>query len=233
METTRQAARRAGWWYLAMALPAPFGLVYVPGKLIVRGDAAATVENIRASETLFRLGGLSVMLTAIVFVFLVLALHRLLKSVDPRAALLMVILVLVQTPISLLNEASWFGAAMLARGADFLDVFSAPQREALAMLFLRLHTQGTYITEIFWGLWLLPLGSLVFRSGFLPRWIGGWLILNGITYVVVALIGLLVPALYGRAFNLAFPMLLGEFAMILWLLVVGAKPQPLESAAAS
>lgn len=232
METTRQAARRAGWWYLAMALPAPFGLIFVPAKLIVRGDAAATAEHIRASETLFRLGGVSIMVSSILFVFLVLALHRLLRNVGPRAAMLMVILVLVQTPIAFLNEASWFAAAALERGADYLDVFSQPQREALAMLFLRLHTQGTYITEIFWGLWLLPLGNLVFRSGFLPRWIGGWLVLNGITYVAVALIGLLAPSLYGRAFNLASPLLFGEFALILWLLVVGAKPLPLEPAAA-
>lgn len=230
METTKQAARRAGLWYLAMSVPAPFGLIYVPAQLIVRGDAAATAERIRASEVLFRLGSLSVLLSALVFIFLVLALHRLLRSVGPRDAMLMVILVLVQTPLAFLNEANWFMAGALERGADFLNVFSQPQREALAMAFLRLHTYGTYITEIFWGLWLLPFGRLVFRSGFLPRWIGGWLILNGITYVAVALIGLLAPSLYGRAFNLAFPLMLGELATILWLLIVGAKPQPLESA---
>ena len=233
METTKQAARRAGLWYLAMALPAPFGLMYVPGKLVVRGDATATAEHIRASETLFRLGGVSVMLSAIVFIFLALALYRLLRSVGPRDAKLMVILVLVQTPIAFLNEASWFAAGTLASGADYLNVFSQPQREALAMMFLRLHTQGTYIIEIFWGLWLLPLGRLVFQSGFLPRWIGGWLILNGITYVVVSLIVLLAPALYGPAFKLAFPMLLGEFALMAWLLIVGAKPLPLEPVAAT
>ena len=230
METTKHAARRAGWWYLAMSIPAPFGLIYVPGRLIVRGDAAATAEHIRASETLFRLGSVSVLLSAFVFIFLVLALHRLLRSVGPRDAMLMVILVLVQTPIAFLDEANWFMAGALERGADFLDVFSQPQREALAMVFLRLHTQGTYITEIFWGLWLLPFGRLVFRSGFLPRWIGGWLIVNGIAYVVVALIGLLAPPLYNRAFSLAFPLMLGELATILWLLIVGARPLPLEPA---
>ena len=112
--------------------------------------------------------------------FLGLALYRLLKEVNRRWALLMGILVLSQVPISFLNEVNSLAALMLVRGAGFLNVFQESQRQALAMVFLNVHGQGIIVTEIFWGLWLFPFGLLVFRSGFLPRFLGVWLNVNGL-----------------------------------------------------
>ena len=106
-------------------------------------------------------------------IFLTLALYRLLKGVDQDLARLMVILgSLMVTPIYFLNTLNDVAALLLARGADFLSVFDKPQRDALAMLFLRLHHGGVVANEIFWGLWLFPFGLLVYRSRFLPRILG-------------------------------------------------------------
>lgn len=225
MSSTRNPGRVAGFLYLLLAIPAPFGLMYVPGKLFVRGNATATAENILASQTLFRLGIVSELVASTIFIFLGLALYRLLEGVNRRQASLMAILVLAQVPMSFLNVVNEVAALMLVRGADFLSVFDKPQRDALALLFVNLHGQGIVVTQIFWGLWLFPFGVLVFRSGFIPRILGVWLIINGLAYVTMSLTGLLAPQHYGAAFKIAFPVLFGEMAMMLWLLIKGAEPK--------
>ncbi len=91
------------------------------------------------------------------------------------------------------------------------------------MLFIRLHTQGIFIDEMFWGLWLFPFGLLVFRSGFLPRFIGVWLMINCFGYVALSVTSLFFPAYYEAAFRWAHPVLFGELVIMLWLLIKGAK----------
>jgi hypothetical protein len=231
MNSTRTQARLAGLLYMLMAITAPFGLLYVPGKLVVRDDATATARNILASPLLLRLGIASNLVNAVLFIFIALALYRLLKGVSRQQATLMVILVLVQVPMAFLNEVNTLAALVLVRGAPFLSVFDPPQRNALALLFLRLHGQGIIVTELFWGLWLLPLGWLVIRSRFLPRILGLWLIVNGFAYVIVCLTGLLLPQQHEQVSRIALPFFFGEMAFALWLLIMGAKPQPLEAAA--
>jgi hypothetical protein len=123
-----------------------------------------------------------------------------------------------------LNDAA---ALILVRGADFLSVFEKPQRDALAMLFLRLHSQEIVVAEILWGLWLFPLAALVYRSGFLPRFLSVLLILNGFAYLAESLTGLLLPQYADTVSTFAFPALLGEVALMLWLVIKGANPKPL------
>ena len=120
---------------------------------------------------------------------------------------------------------------MLVRGADFLSVFDKPQRDALAMLFLRLHHQEIVAAEILWGLWLFPLAILTYRSRFLPRFLGVWLIINGFAYLIISFTGLLLPQYEDMVSNIVFPALLGEMAFMLWLVIKGAKPQPLDASA--
>src|SRR6266511_2996098 len=171
MHPTVKAARTAGSVYLSMVLTAPFSLLYVPGKLIVRGNAAATADNILAHETLFRLAILADLVGQVIFICLAIALYRLLSGVNKTWAGLMVAFVLASAAVGFVNTLNNIAALTLFRGADFLAVFDKPQRDALAYLFIRLHTQGIFIDEMFWGLWLFPFGLLVFRSGFLPRFI--------------------------------------------------------------
>jgi hypothetical protein len=223
MHPTVKAARIAGAIYLSMVITGPFSLIYVPSKLIVRGNAAATADNILAHETMFRFSILADLVGQVIFICLAIALYRLLSGVNKIWAALMVALVLVSAAVGFVNTLNDIAALILFRGADFLAVFDKPQRDALGMLFIRLHSQGILIDEMFWGLWLFPFGLLVYRSDFLPRFIGVWLMINCFGYVVLSVTALFFPAYYEAAFKMAQPVLFGELAIMLWLLIKGAK----------
>lgn len=229
MHPTDKAARTAGVIYLSMAFTAPLRLMYIPATLFVHGNATATADNIAAHEWLFRFGILGDLLTGTIAIFLTLALYRLFKEVNQQLATLMVILgALIVTPIYFVNTINDAAALLLARGADFLSVFGKPQRDALAMLFLRLHHHGIVANEIFWGLWLFPMALLVIRSGFLPRFLGVWLIINGFAYLINSFTGLLLPQYESTVSNIMFPALFGELVFMLWLVIRGAKVRPVE-----
>jgi hypothetical protein len=207
--------------------------MYVPSKLIVHGNAAATASNIAANETLFRLGIAGQLIGQAGFIFVALALYNLLKGVNRWHASLMVTLVVVQIPIAFLNEVNSIAALVLVRGADFLSVFEKPQREALATLFLNLHFHGLVVDEIFWGLWLFPLALLVYRSRFLPRFLGVWLALGGFAWVMLSLTEVLLPQYYDRVFSYSQPAFFGEVGLMLWLVIKGARPPALDAATLS
>ncbi len=223
----RNSGRFAGLLYVLMSIPGVFALLYVPSKLIVHGDATATANNIAASETLYRLGIACNLISQAGFIFVALALYELLKGVDQRQAVLMVILILVAIPIAMLNELNAIAALVLVRGADFLAVVEKPQRDALAMLFLNLHGYGFDIAGIFWGLWLFPMGWLVYRSGFIPRVLGVLLMLNTITFPANSFTSLLAPQYEHVVSRWMMPFGFGELALMFWLLIMGAKPKPL------
>jgi hypothetical protein len=222
---TRNPGRLAGLLYVLMSIPGFFALMYVPSKLIVHGNATATASNIAAHETLFRLGIACNLIGQAGFIFVALALYELLKGVNQRQAVLMVTLILVAIPIALLNELNAIAALILMRGADFLSVFEKPQRDALAMLFLNLHGWGIDVAAIFWGLWLFPLGLLVYRSGFIPRIFGVLLVLNTITFPVNSFTSLLAPQYEHVVSRWMRPFGFGELALMFWLLIMSAKPK--------
>src|SRR5947207_6203791 len=226
MHPTVKAARIAGAVYLSMVITGPFSLIYVPSKLIVHGNATATAANILAHATMFRFGIVAGLFGQIIFICLAVALYRLLGDVNKTWARLMFGFVLVAAAVGFVNELNDLGARILFHGGEFLSVFDKTQLDALGMLFMRLHGQGNMIAEIFWGLWLFPFGLLVFRSGFLPRFIGVWLIINCFGYVALCVIALFTPSYYGAAFKWAQPILFGELAIMLWLLIKGAKVPP-------
>jgi len=230
---TKNPGRFAGLLYLLLSIPGFFAIVYVPSKLIVYGNAAATANNIAASEMLFRLGIAAQLICQAGFIFVALALYDLLKGVNRRHASLLVILFVVPVPIASLNELNSIAALVLVRGADFLSVFEKPQRDALAMLFLKLHDEGLgVVTEIFW-IGLFPLGLLVYRSRFLPRFLGVWLAIDAVAYVIMSLTRVLLPQYYGRVSAFSQPATFGEVAFMLWLVIKGAKPPGLDATASS
>ncbi len=228
MQPIDKTARVAGVLYLLIVVTAPFGIIYVPGRLIVPGNATATANNILAHETLFRLGIVAELIAMVIFVFLVMALYRLLRGVNENRARLMVGLVLVSVAIAFVNVLNNIAALTLFRGPDYLSLFDKPQRDALAMLFLGLHSQGLFVNHAFWGLWLFPFGLLVMKSDFLPRLLGVLLIANGFAYVAVGFTWVLLPSYGGVVSQVSMPALLGELWMMLWLLVKGAKVQPVD-----
>jgi hypothetical protein len=233
MSSAKNPGRFAGLLYLLTSIVGFFAMAYVPGKLIVHGNAAATANNIAASETLFRLGIAGELIGMAGFIFVAMALYDLLKGVNRRHALLMLILIVVSVPIAFLNELNSIAALVLVRGADFLSTFEKPQRDALAMLFVNLHRYGFVVAEIFWGLWLFPLGLLVYRSRFLPRFLGVWLALAGFAWVILSLTGVLLPQYQNKVDTYSQPAFFGELAFMFWLVIKGAKPQAVGAAASS
>lgn len=232
MTPISRRARVAGMLYFALTVAAPIRLIYIPSRLFVHGDAAATAGNIAAHEGLFRFGIVSDLFCGTILVFLVLALYRLFEHVDRRLAVLMVIVGgILPATIDFINVLNDAAALILVRGADFLSVFDAAQRHALAMLFLQLHGQEILAAQILWGVWLLPLALLVLRSRALPRFLGWWLIINGLAYLASSLTGLLLPEYADTVGAVAFPAFLGEVAFMLWLVIAGAKA-PAEAAPA-
>src|SRR5438445_3809895 len=227
MNSTKKAARTAGVLYFLSSLPAPFSLLYIPSVFMVMGDATATANKIRTSPLLFRVGIVAELISATTFIFMGLAFYHLLKGVNKKHALLMLVLVLVSVPISFLNELNRIAALILLSGADFLSAFDPPHLNALVMVFLKLYGKGILIVETFWGLWLFPFGVLVFRSGFIPRILGVLLIPAGVAYVTVAFTYLLFPNYGDMVSKFATVLQFGELPIIFWLLIKGAKDQPL------
>jgi hypothetical protein len=225
MSSTRNSGRVAGFWYLLLVLAGPIRLIYIPNKLFVHGNAAATASNIAAHEWLFRFGIISDLVGAVILIFLVLALYRLFKAVDQNLAVLMVIFGGVMPAlINFVGVVYDAAALMVVQGADFLSVFDKPQRDALAMLFLHLRDHQNTAAEILWGLWLFPLAILTYRSRFLPRFLGVWLTINGFAYVILSFTGELLPQYQEKVFILSQPALFAELAFMLWLVIKGAKP---------
>jgi hypothetical protein len=224
MSSTRNPGRFAGSLYLLTSIVGFFAIVYVPNKVIVDGNAAATAGNILASEPLFRLGIAAELIGQAGFIFVALALYQLLKGVNRRQASLMVTLIVVSIPIAFLNELNAMAALALARDTNFLSAFDKPHRDALAMLFIHLHNRGFGIAQIFWGLWLFPLALLVYRSRFLPRFLGVWLAFGGFANVLLSLTGILSPAYHAKVFTWSQPALFGEVVFMLWLIIKGARP---------
>jgi hypothetical protein len=212
-------ARAAGFLYLLVVPLGIFGML-VSSRLIVPGNAAATASNIMASESLFRLSIVSDLLASLTMLVVSLVLYRLLEPVDHNMAMAMVILALVGTSIAMLNKLNHLAALQLLSGSGYLTVFTTEELQALAYLFLRLHSSGGDIAFIFWGLWLFPLGYLVFKSGFLPRILGILLMIACLSYVISSF-----SAFLGYTVNIGIFAAMGEILFILWLLIKGVNVQ--------
>lgn len=178
MNSLKKAARGAGILYIIMGVFMIFGGMYVDSKIYVPGDAMATVSNILASEWLFRLGFVSNLVGLIFQLLLVHALYDLFKSVDKGQARLMVIFVIAGVSVAFLNMLNLYAPILLLSGGGHLSTFNPAQLQSLSMVFLNMYEHGIMIAEIFWGLWLIPLGILVYRSRFVPKVLGALLIVG-------------------------------------------------------
>jgi hypothetical protein len=232
MHSTRNPGRVAGLWYLLLVVIGPLRLIYIPNKLIVSGNAAATVNNIAAHEWLFRFGIVGDLAGAVTLIFLTLAFYRLFVGVNQKLAVQVVIFGgVMPAVIYFVNVANDFATLLAVRGADFLSVFDKPQRDALALLFLHLHDYEITASLVLAGMWLFPLAMLVYRSRFLPRFLGVWLAIAGICWVILSLTGILWPQYQDKVFVYCQPASLGEIALMLWLVIKGTRPPALDAAA--
>ena len=223
--------RVAGLWYLLLVLAGPLRLIYIPNTLIVKGDAATTVNNIVAHDWLFRMGILSELAGALILIMLTMAFYRLFKTTDKKLAVLVVIFGgIMPGLLDILAAAGDATVLMIAHGASFLSAFDKPQQDALAMLFLKFGDHQTTASTLLWGVWLLPLAVLIYRCGFMPRWLGVWLYINGLAYVLLCLSGELFPQYKSMIFNYGQPAFFAEVGLMLWLVIRGGVP-PKEVAA--
>jgi len=215
----------AGSLYLVYFVTTIFADVVGRSKLIVFGDVTTTANNIRASEWLFRLGFVIDLISAVLFLLAAWALYVLLKSVNKDLALLFLLLNLAGVAVYSINLLNQFAALALLSGADYLKVFQTDQLQALAMFFLDLYKKGSWVSQIFFGAWLFPLGYLVFKSRFLPRILGIVMMIHCVGWLVTFLQFFLFPG-FGVITYLTYPLgFISEFGLTLWLLIMGAKDQ--------
>lgn len=223
MISRKRQARIAGFLYLMLVPTGIFSLIYVPSTLIVFGDAAATIQNIEASELLYRSGIYVGLLSSLIYLLVALALYRLLKDINEKQATLMVAFVVIAVAASFANSFNQLAVLIILGRPDFLAAFDAAQLEGAAYLFVRLQSHGIQVIQIFWGLWLIPMGVLVYRSGFIPKIIGVSLWFAASAYLVSNFTFLLLPQ-YTAALS---PIITGlemlELPIILWLVIVGVR----------
>jgi hypothetical protein len=190
---------------------------------MVRGNAAATAGNVLAHEMLLRTSVVLWVFGMALWIGVALAVYRLFNDGSKVLASLLVIFVAVSAGIGFLNEVNNLAAILVLRGNEFAGTLTQPQRDGIAMLFLRLHGQGHALNEMFWGLWLLPFGLLIARSHFIPRLLGLWLLLDGFAWIGLSMVALLAPTYNDLAFKAAQPAVFAELAVMLWLMTIGVR----------
>ena len=210
---------------MVWALATAFGFYHAP---LVSGDLHALGRALIGSEVRFRVGVIVDVVTTVSSVPVALLLYLLLKRVDRTQAFLMALLLILAMPISFVVALNYVAAQWLLSGASVVAGIPPETREALGLLFLRLHAHGVLAVEMFWGLWFLPLGALVMRSEFLPRFLGRLIIVAGAAYVIHSITSL---ALAGERIVLFERITLiakasGEFPLMLWLVIKGADDRP-------
>jgi hypothetical protein len=218
-------ARIAGVLYLLVGIFGGFAEGYVDPKMYVAGNAAATTGNVVASSDLVRMGVVSHLLDAVFFVFLAMTLYILLRPIHRSMARAMLVLVVLATAIISLNAVFLFEGLRVATDPYYATAFGATGSNALVLLLLDTQHYGTLSAQVFFGLWLVPLGYLAYTSaGLFPKWLGILLVVGGVCYLIDLLAAFLVPD-FGKTIHttIVIPCAIAEISMVLYLLVVGVK----------
>src|SRR2546430_5001707 len=223
----KRLARIAGVLYLIVGIFGGFALAYVSPLVYIPGDATATAAKVAANADLVRVGVLADLLQATVFVFLAMTLYLLLARVQRNVAIAMVILVAIATTIMCLDKVFQFAALRVATDPSYAAAFGIAGSNALVLLLLDIHNYGFLIAQIFFGLWLAPLGYLAYKSGMFPRALGVVLIVAAVSYLVDVLAAFSSPDLAKQIhpFLIIAPTI-GEIGIVVYLLVWGVRTPP-------
>ena len=228
MGTNKRTARLAGLIWLLMCVFGPIAQL-IRSKLFIAGDMAATADNIMSNEFLFRLGFVSDLVMMVLFLLLPLVLYKLFSSVDKNLSILMVVFVMVSVPINMLNLLNEFAAFHVLSGAEYLNVIGAEQLMAEAMRSHDLYLHGYEIANVFFALWLIPLGLLVYKSQFLPKILGILLVVGGCSLFLEVFIYFLLPGYETVNTILLIPQTLSEFAFLIWVLLKGINESKIKA----
>jgi hypothetical protein len=235
LNSSKSAARLAGLLWLLVAVTAGFSLIYVRPRLIVSGDAATTVKNLIALESLFRAGIASFILSEIFLFFFGLTIFQLFKRANQTLAAICFASLLISASVGVTNSLSNLGALTLVTNPDYVRAFQPDQLNAIAMTFLRMNNYGIGLAEIFTAIFLFCFGLLIIRSGYLPKILGILLMIGACAFPINTFTKILVPQFYPVLMTQLTMLLnaLGPPATILWLLIKGAKAPSFEDAAHS
>lgn len=220
----KRLARIAGLLYLIVGIFGGFAVGYVTPMLYVPGDAATTAGNVVANASLVRFSVIADLLQATVLVFLAMTLYLLLRHVHKNAATAMVIIVVIAATIMCLDKVFQFAALLVAGDTSYTAAFGVAGSNALVLLLLEMHHYGYLIAQIFFGLWLVPLGYLAYKSGMFPKALGVVLVVAGASYLVDMLAAFLVPD-FGKQIHvfLTIPPIIAEVWLLVYLLWKGVK----------
>ncbi|MEO9806037.1 MAG: DUF4386 domain-containing protein [Reichenbachiella sp.] len=222
----KPTARLAGFLFLLLIVTGVFSEFFVRQEIFVADDALATANNIAANALLFRIGMVSDLVMTLAYFFFGLVVYQLLKSIDKFQAQLLVASVLICVSIYSINMLNHAAPLILLSGQDYLSGFDTNQLNALVTFFLELHGTGYYVSQIFFGLYLFPLGYLVYKSGWFPKAIGVLLMLGGLGDMIDLLWFFLYPDFDTEnliLLNLTLPADLGEFSLCLWMMIMGIR----------
>lgn len=218
----KRTARLAGLLFFLWIVLGFYDMFLVSPEIFVSGDSQASAQNILKYEFLFRTSIFSALMVSTLWVLLVWVFYHLFRPVNERYARLLVAFVLVQVPVAFI-KAGLSIATILALKGEILKSFELAQRQDLAMSFLKINDYTVLALELYWGLWLFPLAILIYQSVFIPRFLGVWLIINGIVYVLLSLTSIVFPEYKNDVFNIGMPAMFGELVLMLWLLIKGVR----------
>lgn len=219
----KRIARIAGILYLINAITGAIGIIIVPGKLIAPNDIAATAQNIINNEFLFRIGILSSISCQIVFIFLALTLFNLFENVSRSLTRTLLTLVVVSVPVAFYLIFNQLEAFEILQN-NVMTSMEQIQKQELAMSKLQIYQDGVVLIGVFWGLWLIPFGQLVYKSGFIPKILGVFLIVGGLSYLLDVSAFILIPDFHSQT-NILVAVIssIAEISMVLWFLIKGIK----------
>ncbi len=224
VKSSKRLARIAGVLYLLVGIFGGFAEGFVDPKMYVAGNAAATAGNVVANAELVRMGVVSHLLDGTFFVFTAMVLYTLLVHVRKSVATAMLILVVLATAIICLNAVFQFEGLRIAMDTNYASTFGIAGSNAIVLLLLDMQHYGTLIAQVFFGLWLIPLGYLCYLSGMFPKWLGIVLITGGICYIIDLFAAFLAPD-FGQKIHgfVTIPSAIAEISMVFYLLIVGVK----------
>jgi hypothetical protein len=218
----KRTARLAGLLFFLWIVTGFYDMFYVSPKIFVSGDSVASAQNILKYEFLFRTSIFSGLITSTLWVLLVWVFYRLFSSVNGRYAKLLVAFVVVQIPVAFMKAGLSIATIVTLKG-EILKSFEFTQRQDLAMAFLKINDYSVSALVLFYGLWLFPLAILIYRSAFIPRFLGVWLIINGIVYVILSFANIVLPEYKDMVFTYSMPAMFGELVLMFWFLIKGTR----------
>ena len=222
MRSPKVLARIAGSLYLLASICFVVAIA-INSSIEGSSGGSSLIDRIRASTSLFRVSLTLDLISATLFLFTGMALYLLLRHVDRLAAGAMVVLVAIEIVVIYLSDINLYNVLTIATNPAYIQAFGAPASNALASLFVDAHANGLVIDDMFFGLWLVPLGYLVIRSRQFPWLVGALLLVAAISWIAQFLANLLAPDLQ-YVFEVGQVGGAGEFVFVVWLLIFGVRP---------